>query len=145
MNPMLNDTVPPENLALRHQVCVLQRRMKRPNIRPADRVLWGLLSRIWSDWNDARIFVRPYAVLRWQHKRFTEHRAQLSRRGEPGRPATSKEIQELIRTMSRMKPEWDSPHIVGKLTKLGIVVAKSTVEKYIVRRSKPPGQTWPAS
>lgn len=41
-----------------------------------------------------------------------------------------------------MNPTWGSPHITGELAKLGIVVAKSTVEKYMVRTSKPPSQTW---
>jgi len=41
-----------------------------------------------------------------------------------------------------MNPTWGSPHIVGELGKLGIVVAKSTVEKYMVKVSKPPSQTW---
>ena len=48
-----------ENLALRHQLCVLQRSVKRSKIRPADRVYWSLLSRVWSDWQDALIFVKP--------------------------------------------------------------------------------------
>jgi putative transposase len=34
------------------------------------------------------------------------------------------------------------PRIVGELRKLGIEVAKSTVEKYRVRRPKPPSPTW---
>jgi len=38
-----------ENLALRHQLCVLRRSVKRPKIRSADRVLWSLLARVWSD------------------------------------------------------------------------------------------------
>jgi len=54
----------------------------------------------------------------------------------------SKEVQELIRTVSRVNPTWGSPHIVGELAKIGIVVAKSTVEKYMVRTKKPPSQTW---
>ena len=35
-----------------------------------------------------------------------------------------------------------SPRIIGELRKLGIDVAKSTVEKYRVRRFKPPSPTW---
>ena len=131
-----------ENLALRHQLCVLHRGVKRPKIRPSDRVLWSLLSRTWSDWKDALIFVKPDTVIRWQRKRFKEHEAELSRRGEPGRPARSKEIQELIRTMSTMNPTGGAPKIVGELAKLGIVLVKSTVEYYMVRTSKPPSQTW---
>ena len=39
---------------------------------------------------------------------------------------------------------WGSPRIVGELRKLGIDVAKSTVEKYQVRPRKPPSPTWKA-
>ena len=50
-------TLQAENLALRHQLCVLRRSAKRPKIQPADRVLWSVLARVWSDWKDALIFV----------------------------------------------------------------------------------------
>ncbi len=43
-------------------------------------------------------------------------------------------VQDLIRKMSSANPGWGSPRIVGELAKLGIHVAKSTVEKYMVRR-----------
>jgi putative transposase len=46
--------------------------------------------------------------------------------------------------MSRANPLWGSPRIVGELRKLGIHVAKSTVEKYRVRPRKPPSPTWKA-
>ena len=81
-------------------------------------------------------------AIRWQCKRFIEHWTRLSRNGKPGRPATPKEVQELIRTMSAMNPTWGSPHILGELAKLGISASKSTVEKYMVRTKKPPSQTW---
>ena len=131
-----------ENIALRHQLCVLQRSVKRPKIRPADRVLWSILSRYWSNWKEALIFVKPDTVIRWQRRRLREHWTRLSKNGKPGRSAIPKEIKELIRTLSRMNPTWGSPHIVGELGKLGIFVAKSTVEKYMVKVSKPPSQTW---
>ncbi len=103
-----------------------------------------MLSRVWSDWKDALIFVKPDTVIRWQRKRFKEHWTRLSRNGKPGRPATPKEVQELIRTMSTLNPTWGSPHIVGELAKLGISGSKSTVETYMVRTPKPPSQTWRA-
>jgi hypothetical protein len=37
-----------ENLALRHQLAVLQRTAPRPRLRTADRLSWVLLSRLWS-------------------------------------------------------------------------------------------------
>jgi hypothetical protein len=39
-------------------------------------------------------------------------------------------------------PTWGSPKIVAELSKLGIKVAKSTVEKYRPRERKPPSPTW---
>ena len=135
-------TLQTENLALRHQLCVFSRSAKRPKIRVADRVLWSLLSRAWSDWKDSLIFVKPDTVIRWQRRRFKEHWRKLSRRGEPGRPKIPEEVRELIRTMSGMNPTWGSPHIVGELAKLGIAVWPSTVRKYMIKAEKPPSQTW---
>jgi hypothetical protein len=42
-----------ENLALRHQLAVLQRTAPRPRLRTADRLFWVLLSRLWAGWTDA--------------------------------------------------------------------------------------------
>jgi hypothetical protein len=39
-----------ENLALRHQLAVLQRTAKKPRLRRTDRALWVLLSRFWPGW-----------------------------------------------------------------------------------------------
>ena len=36
-----------ENMALRQQINVLQRSVKRPKLRKRDRVLWAWLSRLW--------------------------------------------------------------------------------------------------
>ena len=44
--------------------------------------------------------------------------------------------------MSEANTGWGSPRIVGELRKLGIDVAKSTVEKYRARSRKPPSSTW---
>jgi transposase InsO family protein len=131
-----------ENLALRHQLCVLQRTVKRAQVKPPDRLLWCFLASVWSGWKDALIFVKPETVIRWQQKRFKLYWTRLSRHGKTGRPAIDKEVRDLIRTMSRMNPTWGSPRITGELAKLGINVAKSTVERYMVRGSKLPSQTW---
>src|SRR3990170_7039828 len=133
-----------EVVALRHQLSVYRRSDKRLRIRPGDRILWAWLSRHWSKWRAALQFVQPLTVIVWQRRRFREHWARISRHGPPGRPAVSKEIQDLIRKVSRANPEWGSPRIVGELGKLGIEVAKSTVEKYRIRSSKPPSPTWRA-
>ena len=66
----------------------------------------------------------------------------LSRR--PGRPKMPNEVCVLIRTMSRENPLWGAPKIHGELLKLGIDIGETSVSKYMVRRRRPPSQTWRA-
>ncbi len=132
-----------EILALRHQLAVYQRSTRRPHVRPSDRVLWSWLSRGWSRWREIVLFVQPATVLAWQRKRFRDHWARLNRT-RPGRPSISQEIRALIREISAANPRWGSPRILGELRKVGIAVAKSTVEKYRVRPRRPPSPAWRA-
>jgi hypothetical protein len=44
--------------------------------------------------------------------------------------------------MWKANPTWGSPRIVGELKKLGIDIAKSTVEKYRPKPRKPSSPTW---
>ena len=133
-----------EILALRHQLAVYQNSVKRPPLRPADRFFWSCFSRLWSGWQHTLEFVQPRTVLAWQKKRFRDYWRRLSQSGKPGRPPTSKEVRNLIRDMWCSNPTWGSPRIMGELHKLGITVAKSTVEKYRPRISKLPSPTWRA-
>jgi putative transposase len=133
-----------EFIALRHQVAVYKESVARPNLRSADRWLWVWLSRLWPGWQQVLEFVQPRTVIAWQKKRFREYWRRLSQTGKPGRPAISKEIQELIRDMWRSNLTWGSPRIVGELRKIGIDVAKSTVEKYRPKHRKPSLSTWKA-
>jgi putative transposase len=133
-----------EIVALRHQLAVYQRTTKRPQISSGDRILWSWLASRWSGWRDALVFVQTGTVIAWQRKRFRDHWAKLSKHGKPGRPPVPNEIRALIRKMSEANISWGSPRIVGELRKLGIDVAKSTVERYRVRSGKPPSPTWKA-
>jgi hypothetical protein len=81
-------------------------------------------------------FVQPATVLAWQRRRLRDHWARLSQ-SDPGRPAIATELRELVREISAANPRWGSPRILGELRKLGIAVAKSTVEKYRVRPRRP--------
>ena len=130
-----------ENMALRHQLTVYQQTIKRPKLRPWDRLFWAWLSRLWPAWQKALTFVQPRTVIAWQKKRFRDYWGQLSRSGEPGRPTISQNVIDLIQDMWRSNPKWRSPRIVGELRKLGINVAKSTEEKYRPRVCKPPSPT----
>jgi putative transposase len=131
-----------ENLALRHQLAVLQRTARRPRLRTADRLLWVLLSRLWAGWMDAISVVQPATVIRWQRIGFKLVWTWKSRRNGPGRPAVALEVRALIRRMSTANPIWGAPRIHGELQKLGIEISQATVSKYVVRHRKPPSQTW---
>ena len=47
-----------EILALRHQIGVLQRSVKRPKLTPADRRLWAWLYSVGNDWQSAVFIVK---------------------------------------------------------------------------------------
>lgn len=132
-----------ENFALRHQLNVLKRSLKhRPRLTSADRLLWVVLSRLWADWRSALTIVQPETVIAWHRKAFRLFWTWKVRNGQPGRPAVSREVRDLIRRMSRENPLWGAPHIHGELLKLGITIGETSVAKYMVRRRKPPSQTW---
>ena len=44
--------------------------------------------------------------------------------------------------MSEANPLWGAPRIHGELLKLGIDLGQASVAKYMVRRRRPPSQTW---
>ena len=73
-----------ENLALRQQVAVLKQSVKRPKLRPRDRMFWVLLSRLWGNWRSALAIVQPETVVRWHRKGFKLYWRWKSRRGKPG-------------------------------------------------------------
>ena len=132
-----------ENLALRHQIGVLQRSArKRSKLTPLDRLLWAWLSRIWSDWRSALAIVQPETVIAWHRRSFRLFWAWRIRRGQPGRPTLPREVRDLIRRMCRENPTWGAPRIHGELLKLGIDIGETSVSKYMVRCRKPPSQTW---
>jgi putative transposase len=131
-----------ENLALRHQLSVLRRSVKRPKLTSADRFLWAWLCEAWSDWQSALVIVKPETVIAWHRKGFGLFWTWKIRHGQPGRPPVSKEIRQLIRKMSRENPLWGAPRIHGELLKLGIDIGETSVGKYIIRTPKPPSQNW---
>ncbi len=51
-----------ENVALRHQLAVLKRSVKRAKIHDSDRMFWILMKRMLAEWRDAAHFVRPDTV-----------------------------------------------------------------------------------
>ena len=131
-----------EILALRHQLGVLQRSVKRPKLTPADRFLWAWLCALWNDWRSGLFFVQPSTVIGWHRKGFRLFWTWKVRCGKPGRPAVPQETRDLIRTMSRENPLWGAPRIHSELRKLGFDIGETSVSKYMIRPRRPPSQTW---
>lgn len=131
-----------ENLALRQQLTVQQRTIKRPKLKRKDRLFWAWLSQIWPDWKSTLIVVKPETVIKWHRQGFKLYWRWKSRAGKAGRPKISREIRDLIRQMSRENPTWGAPRIQSELKLLGHEAADSTVAKYMIKHKKPPSQTW---
>jgi hypothetical protein len=95
-----------EILALRHQLGVVHRSVKRPKLTAPDRLLWVWLSAVWTNWRSALLIVQPETVIAWHRQAFRLFWTWKVRRGQPGRPAVSQDARELIRRMSRENPLW---------------------------------------
>jgi putative transposase len=128
-----------ENLALRHQLAVLQRSSRRPRLSRWDRILWVWLSRCWAGWRASLLIVQPATVLAWHRQGFQRWK---SRTNPVGRPKLDAEIRNLIRRMARENPTWGRRRIHAELALLGYRVAELTVAKSMHRTSSRPSPTW---
>ena len=77
-----------ENLALRQQLAVFRRTVKRSPLRQRDRLFWMLLANTWRDWRTALVVVHPDTVMRWHRQWLRRRWTRLSAGGRPGRPST---------------------------------------------------------
>src|SRR5258706_552590 len=100
-----------EVLALRHQLAVYQRAGRRARLGAADRIFWALLSRAWSGWRAALVFVQPRTVIGWQRKQFRRLLDALESPGKERTPADQQGDQGPDSRMSNANPTWGSPRI----------------------------------
>jgi hypothetical protein len=73
-----------EILALRHQIGVLHRSVKRPKLTAADCLFWAWISSVWNGWESRVSIVMAAAVIGWQRKGFRLFWSWRIRRGKPG-------------------------------------------------------------
>jgi transposase InsO family protein len=133
-----------ENVALRHQLLVLQRSVGRPRLARWDRVFWVWLSRLWASWRSSLLIVQPATVLAWHRQGFRLYWRWKSRPNPVGRPRLDAELRDLILRMARENPTWGRRRIRAELALLGYVVAELTVATYMHRTSPRPSPTWRA-
>src|SRR4029453_4691124 len=89
-----------ENLALRQQLTVFKRTVKRPQLRHRDRLFWRLLANTWPDWRTALIVVCPDTVWRWNPQWLRRQWTRRSTRTRPGRPSANAAIRALVMKMA---------------------------------------------
>jgi transposase InsO family protein len=131
-----------ENAALRHQLIVLQRRVRgRVQLTNGDRLFLVQLYRWFPSVLKAITIIRPETLVRWHRAGFRRYWRWKSR-SLGGRPKIAADLRAWIRRMSAENPLWGAPRIHGELLKLGFEVAQSSVTKYMVKRCGPPSQGW---
>src|SRR6202142_1105979 len=131
-----------ENAVLRHQLIVLQRKVRgRAHLTNNDRWFFVQMYRWFPSILKVVTIIEPETLVRW-------HRAGLRRywrwksRSRGGRPQIDVELRTLIRQMSIENLLWGAPRIHGELLKLGFSVAQSTIATYMVMRRGSPHQGW---
>ena len=133
-----------ENAFLRKQLLVLHRSVKRPRCNRADRALLVLRARRLRGWRQALLLIQPETLLRWQRQGFRLLWRRRSRPRSTPQPQVAAETIALIRELAAANRLWGAERIRGELRKLGIRVAKTTVQRHM-RTARPPrcaGQSW---
>ena len=139
------DTNAVEVLVLRHQVAVLRRHVRRPDLEPADRAMLASLSRLLPRTRWAAFFVTPTTLLRW-HRNLIARRWTYPRRRR-GRPPVTAEVRQLVLRLAQDNPTWGCRRIQGELTGLGYRLAASTIWAILTTAGVGPaprraGPTW---
>ena len=133
-----------EVVMLRHEVAVLRRQVTRPALRPSDRALFAGLSRLLDTRRRSRFFVQPETLLRW-HRDLVRRRWTYPHRS--GRPSIPAGTVAVIVQLATENPTWGYRRIHGELSRMGIVIAPSSVWEILRRRGIDPsptrtGPTW---
>ena len=117
-----------EIVVLRHQLSVLRRQARRPQLTTTDRVFLAAASRLLPRSRWQSFFVTPTTLLRW-HRRLIIRRWTYGSR--TGRPPIGGEIRALVLRLARENPRWGYQRIVGELHGLDITVSTTTVRKFL--------------
>jgi hypothetical protein len=126
-----------EAAALRQQLAVYKRKQPRPKLSRFDRLFWVVVRRIWTNWSEALILVKPDPVVCWHRAGYRLFWRWRSRRQGVGRPKVAEEVRDLIRRMERENPTW-APRIHGELLLLGFEISEPTVSRYLRRLKRIP-------
>jgi putative transposase len=133
-----------ENALLRQQLLVAARTARKPRFTRYERGLLVILARLVPRWRDALLVVKPETILRWHREGFRLFWRARSRPPDVSAPRVSPDTVDLIRRLADENRLWGAERIRGELLKLGIRVAKRTIQKHmrLLRGPRPWGQSW---
>jgi putative transposase len=135
-----------EIIILRHQVRILQRKVKTPPriTDPERMILASLTDKFCHSTKEARrrlyqvmLIFKPDTVLRW-HRDMVRRKWTFRRKGNPGRPSISFELEALIVRLAKENPRWGYDKIHGELLKLGYILSVSSVRNILKRHRVTP-------
>ena len=132
-----------EILLLRHELSILRRQARRPQLAESDRLVLAALSRLMPRRSWQVFLVTPETLLRW-HRRLVARRWTYPHR-RPGRPPVDEEVRQLILRLARENSHWGYVRIVGELRKLGVTVSATLVRNVLARAGVPPAPERAAS
>ena len=121
---------------------VNRKKAPKPRFTLSFRLLWIALSKCLSGWQKLACTMQPATVVGW-HRRAARFIWRWKSR--PGRSPVSREMQALIRRLSRENPLWGAERIREELAKLDYdPPCEDSVRKYMVKPQKPkkPSGTW---
>ncbi|MGH3085493.1 MAG: hypothetical protein ACRDNP_15820, partial [Gaiellaceae bacterium] len=93
-----------ELLVLRHELSILRRQARRPQLTGSDRLLLAALGRVVPRRSCRAFFATPETLLRW-HRRIVARRWTYPHR-RPGRPPIEQAVRELILRLARENSHW---------------------------------------
>jgi putative transposase len=132
-----------ENALLRHQLTILHRSVRKPRLTRFDRFHLLVFAALTQSWQNVLRVVQPETLMEWRRAGFKAFWRWRSR------PPAKRRIEQgtiaLIRAMATDNRLWGAERIRGELLKLGISIAKRTVQRYMrIPRSPggPGGQRW---
>jgi putative transposase len=135
-----------EIIILRQQVRVLQRTAKTPP-RTSDlekTILATLMVKYKKSTKDARqrlhqvmLIFKPDTVLRW-HRELVRRKWTFKRKGKPGRPPLSSQLEVLIVRLAKENPRWGYDKIQGELLKLGYRLGATSARNILKRHRVTP-------
>ena len=135
-----------EIVILRQQVRILQRTVKSPTriSDPEKIVLATLMDKYRQSTDGARqrlhqvmLIFKPDTVLRW-HRELVRRIWTFRRKGNPGRPGISSELEALIVRLAKENPRWGYGKIQGELFKLGHRLGATSVRNILKRHRVTP-------